>query len=217
MELEARIPESASDRDTSPDGKQVNGKGGTNNSLCRKVRINITVPRRTIKIPVRQAPFRGIRTASRNIGRNRISREEENLNERGSPLHSIHATTSLVKWITVATLDAFDAAAGAVEIAIEVVFVGRALLRVGWGLECALAGCVKGHEVLGVVGEGLEDVDFAVWAGVCADCPAVGISESAVGGGWGPYKPGHDPQSLPGMCAKSPMRRPWRKSFSGLP
>jgi len=31
------------------------------------------------------------------------------------------------------------------------------------------------------------------------------------------YKPGHEPQSLPGIWAKSPMRRPWRKSFSGLP
>jgi len=126
----------------------------TNNSLRRKVPINITVTVLGLKITGRQAPFRGIRIACCDIGWNRIPREEENLDERRGPLHSVYATTGLVKWIAVAAFDALDAAAGPIEIAIEVIFVGCAFLRVCGGLECALAFCVKGHEVLGVVGEG---------------------------------------------------------------
>ena len=68
------------------------------------------------------------------------------------------------------------------------------------------------HVVLGNIVESFDDVDLAVSAISITDGPAIvgklDLWSIEVCMCMEAYNDGQVPQSLPGMCAKSPMRRP---------
>jgi len=159
-----------------------------------------------------QPPTTGIRVSGCDIGRDGISWEEIYVDQIAGPFHRIYPATIVVERSPIATILPYDRTSY-VTCTISAALVRSASFLVRWRREgtsgrriCVQRG-VRGRDIA----EAFKKVDLAVGSIAVADGPA----------GWAlmekgsiqheTYNAGHRPQSLPGMWAKSPISRPWRK------
>lgn len=138
-----------------------------------EVRVNVAV---ALEESSWRSPARRVRVTAGDVRRDRAAREEPDADGRAGPFGRVHATTVIVESSAVrrggARLNA-AACVGALTGRVDVAVGRRQAARKAGVVDGAARAGVKGHGIVGVLIDTLDDIDFTFIGPVWAHHPAV--------------------------------------------